>query len=80
MADYKAQSMVSTIRQSPPIDIRTPYDAAWVNGKVILITGGASGFGAAFVRHWATNGATVIVGDINVQKVILVFRCRKWKN
>tara|TARA_R110002003_G_scaffold1005_1_gene21945 strand:+ start:9724 stop:10821 length:1098 start_codon:yes stop_codon:yes gene_type:complete len=68
MDTYKAQSMVSTIRQSPPIDITVPYDAAWVHGKVILITGGASGFGAAFVRHWAKHGATVIVGDINVAK------------
>lgn len=54
--------------QSPPIDIRTPYDAAWVKDKVILITGGASGFGAGFVRHWVKHGATVIIGDINVQK------------
>jgi NAD(P)-dependent dehydrogenase (short-subunit alcohol dehydrogenase family) len=68
MDTYKNQSMVKTIRQSPPIDIRVPYEAGWVNGKVILITGGASGFGAAFVRHWAKNGATVIVGDINVEK------------
>lgn len=68
MASYKPESMVATIRQSPPIDIRVPYQADWVNGKVILITGGASGFGAGFVRHWATHGATVIVGDINVEK------------
>ncbi|KAH7070474.1 hypothetical protein BKA63DRAFT_518496 [Paraphoma chrysanthemicola] len=68
MDTYKAQSMVSTIRQSPPIDVTTTYDAAWVKGKVILITGGASGFGAAFVRHWAKHGATVVVGDINVAK------------
>lgn len=54
--------------QSPPIDISTPYNAEWVKDKVILITGGASGFGAGFVRHWAKNGATVIIGDINVQK------------
>ncbi|KAF1919007.1 hypothetical protein BDU57DRAFT_536035 [Ampelomyces quisqualis] len=69
MADtYTPQSMVTTIRQSPPIDVRTPYEASWVNGKVVLITGGASGFGAGFVRHWAKHGATVIVGDINVEK------------
>ncbi|ORY14927.1 hypothetical protein BCR34DRAFT_598831 [Clohesyomyces aquaticus] len=56
------------IRQSPPIDLSKPYDAAWVKDKTILITGGASGFGAGFVRRWAENGATVIVGDINVAK------------
>jgi NAD(P)-dependent dehydrogenase (short-subunit alcohol dehydrogenase family) len=60
--------MVGAIRQSPPIDISIPYEAAWVKGKTILITGGASGFGAGFVRHWAKNGATVIIGDINVEK------------
>ncbi|KAF1936492.1 bacilysin biosynthesis oxidoreductase bacC [Clathrospora elynae] len=58
----------AAILQSPPIDITAPYDAAWVGGKVILITGGASGFGAGFVQNWAQHGATVIVGDINVQK------------
>lgn len=55
-------------RQSPQIDISTPYDAAWVRNKTILITGGASGFGAGFFRHWAAHGANVIVGDINVEK------------
>jgi len=60
--------VVAKVRQSPPIDVTVPYDASWVNGKVILITGGASGFGAGFVQHWAKHGATVIVGDINVEK------------
>ncbi|KAF2757693.1 NAD(P)-binding protein [Pseudovirgaria hyperparasitica] len=53
------------IKMSPPLDFSIPYDVAWVKDRVILITGGASGFGAAFVRKWATNGATVIMGDIN---------------
>ncbi len=60
--------MVKSIRQSPPVDLSIPYDSAWVEGKTILITGGASGFGAAFVRKWAANGACVIIGDINIQK------------
>jgi NAD(P)-dependent dehydrogenase (short-subunit alcohol dehydrogenase family) len=66
MDDYKPQK--ANILQSPPIDVTVPYDAAWVKDKVILITGGASGFGAGFVEKWVINGATVIVGDINVQK------------
>lgn len=66
MSTYQRQG--AAILQSPPIDVKKPYDAAWVKGKVILITGGASGFGAAFVKHWAQYGATVIVGDINVAK------------
>jgi len=68
MNTYKSSSVVARVRQSPPLDVTIPYDASWVHGKVILITGGASGFGAGFVRQWAKHGATVIVGDINVEK------------
>lgn len=66
MDDYKPQK--PNVVQSLPIDVTVPYDAAWVKAKVILITGGASGFGAGFVRQWVAAGATVIVGDINVHK------------
>jgi NAD(P)-dependent dehydrogenase (short-subunit alcohol dehydrogenase family) len=66
MDTYQPQK--PNVLQSPPIDVTVSYDAAWVKDKVILVTGGASGFGAGFVRQWATHGATVIVGDINVQK------------
>lgn len=62
------QHLSAVIRQSPPVDLSIPYDAAWVKDKTILITGGASGFGAGFVRHWAKNGATIVVGDISVEK------------
>jgi len=58
-------SLVQAIRQSPPIDTSEPYDPAWVGGKTILITGGASGFGEGFFRKWAANGANIIIGDIN---------------
>ena len=67
-SDYTPTPVLSKIRQSPKLDFSQPYDAAWVKDKVILITGGASGFGAGFVRKWAHNGATIIVGDINVQQ------------
>jgi len=56
------------VHQSPPLDLSKPYDANWVKSRVIIVTGGASGFGAGFVRKWASHGATVIVGDINVTK------------
>lgn len=68
MDSYKAESMVKAIRQSPPVDLSIPYEARWVKEKTILITGGASGFGAAFVRHWAKNGAVIVMGDINTEK------------
>ncbi len=56
-------SVAELVRQSPPIDLTVPYNDN-LKGKTIVITGGASGFGAAFVQKWAACGATVIVGDI----------------
>ena len=61
-------SIVDQVRQSPPLDLSKPTDETWLDGKTIVITGGASGFGAGFFRKWARAGATVIVGDINVDK------------
>ncbi|TAQ89765.1 hypothetical protein B7494_g1918 [Chlorociboria aeruginascens] len=61
----KRNNIVQAVHQSPPVDTSAPYDATWVAGKTILITGGASGFGEGFFRKWAENGANVIIGDIN---------------
>lgn len=36
-----------------------------LEGKVIIVTGGASGIGAATVRRLAADGAAVVVGDID---------------
>ncbi|SPQ19072.1 845a6f07-faaa-4390-a74b-690c5a99fc95 [Thermothielavioides terrestris] len=58
-------SVVDLISQSPPVDCSKPYDTSTLAGKTILITGGASGFGAAFARHWARHGAHLVLGDIN---------------
>ena len=68
MGGPNADSIVQAIRQSPPIDLSIPYEDSLVKGKTIIITGGASGFGAAFTKKWAQCGATVVVGDINVEK------------
>lgn len=71
-------NLVDIVRQSKPVDTSEPYDAAWVAGKTIVITGGASGFGEGFFRKWADNGANVIVGDINkVRGKVLVEEVRK---
>jgi 3-oxoacyl-[acyl-carrier protein] reductase len=36
-------------------------------GKVAIVTGGASGFGAGIVRKFAAEGARVLVADINLE-------------
>jgi NAD(P)-dependent dehydrogenase (short-subunit alcohol dehydrogenase family) len=58
-------NVVDIVRQSQPVDTSEPYDAAWLAGKTIVITGGASGFGEGFFRRWADAGANVVIGDIN---------------
>ena len=41
--------------------------AGRLNGRVALITGAASGFGAGIARRFAEEGASVVVADINDQ-------------
>jgi len=38
-----------------------------LEGKVAIVTGGASGFGAGIVRKFAAEGAKVLVADINLE-------------
>ncbi|KAB5562689.1 hypothetical protein GE09DRAFT_756003 [Coniochaeta sp. 2T2.1] len=55
-------------RTSPagrPIDLTSPIPLTSLAGKTILITGGASGIGAAFAARWAAHGANIFVADIN---------------
>ena len=41
-----------------------------LQGKVAIVTGGASGFGAGIVRKFAAEGARVIVADLNLQAAL----------
>ncbi|CAL8576163.1 hypothetical protein XPA_002055 [Xanthoria parietina] len=56
------------IRQSPPFDANHIPNDSWMKDKVVIITGGASGFGLGMFKRWAVAGAVVIVADINVAK------------
>jgi NAD(P)-dependent dehydrogenase (short-subunit alcohol dehydrogenase family) len=71
-------SAVDMINLSPPVDCSKPYDTSTLAGKTILITGGASGFGAAFARHWARYGSHLIIGDVNDragEELVAELRC-----
>ncbi|KIW16046.1 hypothetical protein PV08_06097 [Exophiala spinifera] len=50
---------------SDAIDCSEPINFDNLNGKTIVITGGASGFGKSCFELWATHGANIIIGDIN---------------
>lgn len=56
------------VPQSPAIDTNAVPNETWIRKKTIVITGGASGFGEGFFRRWASDGATVVIGDINIQR------------
>ncbi|GME38687.1 Short-chain dehydrogenase/reductase SDR [Neofusicoccum parvum] len=64
---YQPNATQQIARQSPPVDLTRPCHDSWVKGRHILITGGASGFGAGFARRWAAAGASVVIGDVNSQ-------------
>ncbi|EXJ78693.1 hypothetical protein A1O1_09095 [Capronia coronata CBS 617.96] len=57
----------NTIIHSPPINLSHPIPTSNLPSKTILITGGASGFGATCCRSWASHHAIVIIGDINAR-------------
>ena len=39
-----------------------------IQGKVFIVTGGASGLGEGTARMLAANGATVVIADMQVEK------------
>jgi len=54
-----------TRKPIPYSTLSSPADTTPLRGKSILITGGARGFGSAFVRSIAAAGAVVTIADIN---------------
>lgn len=60
--DFNAQG-----RRLPQLDLSSlKINLAFIRNKTIVITGGASGFGAGFCTKWAPHGANIIIGDVNV--------------
>lgn len=47
------------------VDPSSPTDTSVLDGKSVVITGGASGLGLAYVRAFASKGAFVTFGDLN---------------
>ncbi|KAJ9608384.1 hypothetical protein H2200_007372 [Cladophialophora chaetospira] len=58
----------AAVVHSGPVDIGSPFNVGNLKGKTIVITGGASGFGASCSRHWSSHGANIIIGDINAKQ------------
>ncbi|MFC7515001.1 SDR family oxidoreductase [Herbaspirillum sp. GCM10030257] len=48
--------------------VADPAEANQLTGKTILVTGGASGLGAALCHVLSSSGANVVVGDLNLDK------------
>lgn len=55
----------NSIIASGPVSLATPIPYANLKGKTVLITGGASGLGAAMAKMLARHEADVIIGDLN---------------
>ena len=65
MANSSGTVSFETTIQSPEVDFSKTLDISTIKDKTILITGGASGIGAAFFIEWAGLGANVVIGDIS---------------
>jgi NAD(P)-dependent dehydrogenase (short-subunit alcohol dehydrogenase family) len=48
--------------------VANPAEASDLAGKTVLVTGGASGLGAALCHVLSSSGANVVVGDLNLDK------------
>jgi NAD(P)-dependent dehydrogenase (short-subunit alcohol dehydrogenase family) len=55
-----------------PDSSAAPAKTSELAGKVVLVTGGASGLGAALCQVMAASGATVMVGDLNQEKAFRI--------
>jgi NAD(P)-dependent dehydrogenase (short-subunit alcohol dehydrogenase family) len=74
-----------------PVDCEVKVDTTKLKGKTVIVTGGASGIGEAYVRALVGVGAVVAVGDLDSEKGevlagelsgVKFFRCdvSKWED
>ncbi|KAF7923640.1 hypothetical protein EAE99_006899 [Botrytis elliptica] len=61
-------NIAELVRSAYEFNVEDSLDLSCLDGKTILITGGASGFGEGFFRKWAEHNANVIIGDVNAIK------------
>lgn len=47
-----------------PVDVKGKIDYAALKNRNVLLTGGASGLGKAFVHMFAEHGANVVIADL----------------
>lgn len=52
--------------------VANPAEAGDLAGKTILVTGGASGLGAALCHVLSSCGANIVIGDLNLDKALTV--------
>lgn len=52
--------------------VANPSEAGDLAGKTILVTGGASGLGAALCHVLSSCGANIVIGDLNLDKALTV--------
>ncbi|RMZ81013.1 hypothetical protein DV738_g2425, partial [Chaetothyriales sp. CBS 135597] len=57
----------TSITASGPVDLGAAIPTANLRSRTVLITGGASGLGAAMAQRLASHGAYIIIGDLASQ-------------
>jgi len=59
---------IAKVFESAPASSNSRSAVGRLEGKVCLVTGGSSGLGAAMCRAFGTEGAKVVIADMDVQK------------